>query len=303
MFRRARPAFRFAASSHPIDTQVTMMKSDYRLPDPGQVLPDRAIAIRRHGFADRYRLLFISVVMGLVAIGTMIVVWPGLYADYRIKRNPVEVPEASLASSECKTKNFTVNCNAGIAYPRDGQTEIRSVDFSFISLERGDYETAIVAERGHPDNITLSLAIDEFWNRFLGSLAIVVLLGWTAILMGRRFIHVSASLKAFRQPAALQPVWARITMRNKAWGKNRIVYFPVTGLRKGMGIPTIFTKAETPWMHYDPAQNETFVLAAVHPDAKLPVMLDEAFDRLELSEDEVNHARAARDRLISAFAG
>lgn len=283
------------------------MKSDYRLPDPGDILPCRAIAIKRHGFADRYRLLFIGVILGLVSIGTMFVVWPGLYADYRIKQNPVEVPEASLASSECKTKNISVNCKAGIAYPRDGQTEIRSVDFSFISLERGDYETTIVAERGHPDNITLSLAIDEFWNRFLGSLAIVILLGWTAILMGRRFIHVSASLKAFKEPAVLQPIWARITMRGKAWGigggKNRITYFPVTGLRKGMGIPTVFTKAETPWMHYDPAQNETFVLAVRHPDALLPVMLDEAFDRLAMTDDEVRQARAVRDRLVASFGG
>ncbi|QDK34623.1 hypothetical protein [Sphingomonas sp. IC081] len=281
------------------------MKSAYRLPDPGHILPERAVAIRRHGFADHYRLLFISVVLGLVSIGTVVVVWPGLYADYRIRQNPVEVPEASLASSECKTKNISVNCKAGIAYPRDGQTQIRSVEFSFISLDRGDFETTVVAERGHPDNITLSLAIDELWNRFLGSLAIVVLLGWTAILMARRFIHVSAAVKAFRQPAVLQPVWARITMRGKGnrwgWGggRNRITYFPVTGLRKGMAIPTLFTKAETPWMHYDPAQNETFALAALHPGAILPIMLDEAFDRLELTDDEVRQARVVRDGLAA----
>ncbi|PZQ57509.1 MAG: hypothetical protein DI555_00840 [Novosphingobium pentaromativorans] len=279
------------------------MKSDFRLPDPGQLLPNRAIAVRRHGFADRFRMLFISVVLGLVSIGTAVVVWPGLYADYRIKQAPVEVPEASLVSAECKTKKMSVNCEAGIAYPRDGETKIRTVDFSFFGLDKGDYETTVVAERGNPDNITLSLAIDKFWNRFIGSLAIVVLLGWVSILMGRRFIHLSATLKAFREPAVLQPVWARITMRSKKLGGNRIVYFPVTGLRKGMGITTIFKKSETPWMHYDPVQDETFVLAAAHPRARLPIMLDENFDRLVLSDEETHAAKAVRDELAARMDG
>lgn len=279
------------------------MKSDYRLPNPGQLLPDRAITIRRHGLADRFRMVFIGIVLGLVSIGTMVVVWPGLYADYRIKQAPVEVQEASLASSECKTRKMTVNCKAGIAYPSGDETKIRTVDFSFISLDSGDYETTIVAERGNPDNITLSLAIDEFWNRFLGSLAIVVLLGWVSILMMRRFIHLSATLKALREPAVLQPVWARVTMRTKKWGGNRIVYFPVTGLRKGMGITTVFTKAETPWMHFDPVQDETFVLAVAHPGARLPVMLDEDFARIALTDDEVQQAKAVRDRLVAQFGG
>lgn len=279
------------------------MKTDYGLPDPAGLLPDRPIAIKRPGFADRFRMLFLGAVLGLVSIGTIVVVWPGLYADYRILRDPVEVPEASLVSSECKTKKMSVNCEAGIAYPRDGQTQIRSVDFSFMSLTSGDYETTIVAEKGNPDNITLSLAIDEFWNRFLGSAAIVFGLGAVAVLMVRRFLHLSATLKALKEPARLQAVWARITLKSQKWGKTRITYYPVVGLKKGMGIVSLFPKDETPWMHYDPAQNETFALAVRHPGALLPVMLDEEFDRLDLNPQEVTEARAARDRLAQQIPG
>jgi hypothetical protein len=279
------------------------MKTDYGLPDPAGVLPDRPIAIKRHGFADRFRMLFFGVTLGLVSIGTMIVVWPGLYADYRILRDPVEVPEASLVSSECKTKKMSVNCEAGIAYPRDGQTQIRSVEFSFMSLTSGDYETTIVAEKGNPDNITLSLAIDEFWNRFIGSAVIVFGLGAVAILMVRRFLHLSATLKALKEPARIQAVWARITLKSTKWGKTRITYYPIFGLKKGMGIVSLFPKDEAPWMHYDPTQNETFALAVRHPGALLPVMLDEEFDRLDLSPQEVAEARAARDRLAQQIPG
>nr|WP_314467024.1 hypothetical protein [uncultured Novosphingobium sp.] len=279
------------------------MKTDYGLPDPSGLLPNRPIAIRRHGFADRFRMLFLGVVLGLVSIGTMVVVWPGLYADHRIKSDPVAVPEASLVSSECKTKRMSVNCEAGIAYPRDGQTQIRSVEFSFLSLTSGDYDTAIVAERNNPDNITLSLAIDEFWNRFVGSALIVFGLGTIAVLMVRRFIHLSATVKALKEPAPLKPVWARITLKNKKWGRTRITYYPISGLRKGMGIVSLFAKNETPWMHFVPSQNETFVLAAQHPGAILPVMLDENFERLDLTQQEVFDARAVRDRLVQRTIG
>jgi len=274
------------------------MKTDYGLPDPTDLLPNRPIGIRRPGFADRFRMLFLGGILGLVSIGTMIIVWPSLYADYRIKSDPVAVPEASLVSSECKTKKMSVNCKADIAYPRDGQTQIRSVEFSFFSLTSGDYETTIVAEKGNSDNITLSLAIDEFWSRFIGSALIVFGLGAVAVLMVRRFIHLSTTLKALKETAPLTCVWARITLESKKWGRTRITYYPITGLRKGMGIVSLFAKNETPWMHFVPSENETFVLAVQHPGAILPVMLDEDFDRLDLTPQEVADARTARDRLV-----
>lgn len=274
------------------------MKKDYGLPDPAALLPRRPIAIRRHGFADRFRLPLLGAVMGVIALGTIVTVWPGLYQDFRVWRDPVVVEDASLASSECHYRKLTMNCKAGIAYPRDGVTKIRSVEFSFLSPGGGEFDTQIVAERGHPDNITLSLAIDELWNRWLGALAIVVLLGGCATLMLRRFVHMNATLKGLKEPAPLEPVWARITMRaKKARGANRITYFPILGLRKGMGITSQVTCDETPWMVYDAAQDETFALAVRHPSARLPVLLDAEFSRLDLTEGEIATARAVREAL------
>ncbi len=274
------------------------MKKDYGLPDPSALLPARPIAVRRPGFADRYRLPFLGAVMGLVALGTMVTVWPGLYQDFKVWRDPVVVEDASLASGDCHYRKLSVRCEAGIAYPRDGQTQIRSVDFSFLSPGGGSYDTQIVAERGNPDNITLSLAIDELWNRGLGSLLLVVLLGGGGILMLRRFVHMNATLKGLKEPARLEPVWARVTMRSKkARGGDRIIYFPILGLRKGMGITSRMSRDETPWMVYDAAQDETFALAVRHPGALLPVLLDEAFSRLDLRADEVARAREVREAL------
>ncbi|WP_433909757.1 hypothetical protein [Sphingomonas yabuuchiae] len=276
-----------------------MLKTtDYGLPDPSGLLPARPIQVRRAGFADHYRLLVFSILLGLGALAIVATIWPGLYADYRILRAPVEVPQASMVDGECRMRKFSVRCNATIAYPRDGAIQSRAVSFSYMAFSNADRATRIVAERGNPDNITLSLAIEEFWNRFLGSLLVVVVFAVFSVLMMRRFLHQSASIKAMRQQAPLRPVWARITQRTDKKDRSRITYAPIDPALTGKAIASGLAKDERPWTHYDPAQDETFTLAVVHPAATLPVLLDERLDRLDLTPDEVEVIRARRDALL-----
>jgi uncharacterized small protein (DUF1192 family) len=278
-----------------------MMKTDYALPDISGLLPDRPIAVRHPGFADRIQLPFLALVAALVALGTLWFAGPGLYADYRIKNNPVEVPQAYIADGQCKSRKFTVHCKAEISYLQGFEHRSHKVDFSFMGVGSGDYQTAIVAEKGHPDNITLSLAIDEFWNRVIGFALLVFFSAAGAVLLVLRFFQISTSLKALQEPARLEPIWARITMQQKKWGKLRITYTPASGVKKGVGV-SVVGKTETLWTHDDPVHGESFVLAVRHPEARLPVMLDEGFERLELSHEEANAARAARNALFRQLA-
>ena len=271
-----------------------LQTTDYGLPDPSGLLPARPIMVRRTGFADHYRLLVFGILLGFGTLAIVAAVWPGLYTDYRILRAPVEVPQASMVDGECRMRKFSVNCKATIAYPRDGAIQSRAVSFSYMAFRNEDRETRIVAERGDPDNITLSLAIEEFWNRFIGSLLVVVVFAVFSVLMMRRFLHQSASIKAMRQPALLRPIWARITQRTDKKDRSRITYAPIDPALTGKAIASGFTKDERPWTHYDPAQDETFTLAVVHPDATLPVLLDDDFARLDLSQQEAEDARARR---------
>ncbi|MFV0922606.1 hypothetical protein ACR720_03850 [Sphingomonas parapaucimobilis] len=276
-----------------------MLKTtDYGLPDPSGLLPARPIMVRRAGFADHYRLLVFSILLGFGALAIVATIWPGLYADYRILRAPVDVPQASMVDGECRMRKFSVRCNAIIAYPRDGAIQSRAVSFSYMAFRNEDRETRIVAERGNPDNITLSLAIEEFWNRFLGSLLVVLVFAVFSVLMMRRFLYQSASIKAMRDPALLRPVWARITQRTDKRGQSRITYAPIDPAMTGKAIASGFRKDERPWTHYDPAQDETFTLAVVHPNATLPVLLDERLDRLDLTPDEADAIRVRRDALL-----
>lgn len=276
-----------------------MLKTtDYGLPDPSGLLPARPIKVRRPGFADHYRLLVFSILLGFGALAVVATIWPGLYADYRILRAPVEVPQASMVDGECRMRKFSVHCNATIAYPRDGAIQSRAVNFSYLAFSNEKRETRIVAERGNPDNITLSLAIDEFWNRFLGSLLVVVVFAVFSVLMMRRFLHQSASIRAMRHAAPLRPVWARITQRTDKRGRSRITYAPIDPAMTRKAIASGFARDERPWTHYDPVQDETFTLAVVHPDAALPVLLDEPLDRLDLAPEEADAIRARRDALL-----
>lgn len=275
-----------------------LQTTDYGLPDPSGLLPGRPITVRRAGFADHYKLLVFSVLLGLGALAIVATIWPGLYADYRILRAPVEVSQASMVDGECRMRKFSVHCNATIAYPSNGAIQSRAVNFSYLAFSNEDHETRIVAERGNPDNITLSLAIEEFWNRFLGSLLVVIVFAVFSVLMMRRFLHQSASIKAMRDPALLRPVWARITQRTDKRGQSRITYAPIDPAMTGKAIASGFGKDERPWTHYDPAQDETFTLVVVHPGATLPVLLDEDFSRLDLSPQEVDAARARRALLV-----
>lgn len=276
-----------------------MLKTtDYGLPDPSGLLPARPIMVRRAGFADHYRLLVFSILLGFGALAIVATIWPGLYADYRILRAPVDVPQASMVDGECRMRKFSVRCNATIAYPRDGAIQSRAVSFSYMAFRNEDRETRVVAERGNPDNIALSLAIEEFWNRFLGSLLVVLVFAVFSVLMMRRFLYQSASIKAMRDPALLRPVWARITQRTDKRGQSRITYAPIDPAMTGKAIASGFGKDERPWTHYDPAQDETFTLAVVHPNATLPVLLDERLDRLDLAPEEADAIRVRRDALL-----
>jgi hypothetical protein len=272
--------------------------SDYALPDPSGLLPDRPIAVRHPGFADHRKMPFLGLIFLAFFLGVGISALPGLYSDYRILRAPVEVSDAEISNAGCRSRKLSINCKADILYRRDGTSQTRSVSFSFVEPGFREYESVVLAERGNPDNLTLSLAIEKFWNRLACALGMMALFGILGVYMLRRYGQLSATIKAFKQPAILQPVWARVTHRADKRGTSRITYAAI-GTPNNAAVVSDIGKTETAWIHYDPVQDETFTLAAVHPHAPFPALLDEQMERLDLNLDEAAKARARRDALLS----
>jgi hypothetical protein len=275
------------------------MATTYSLPDLSGILPARKIKVGKAGFADRWRMLFLALIFPVISF---VVVWawgPGLYADYQIKQDPVVIEDATIFDGNCRTKKMITDCKANISYEYEGERLIKSVDFSFVSFSSGDYETDVVMQKSHPENVTLSLALDEFWNRLtVGVVLLGIMLG-CSVLFIKRFLNISKTVGAAKSEAELKLYWAKILSRKDSMGKSRIGYSPLTGVKKPPHIVTVFGKKEAPFFHYDEKSDETFGVVAAHPDGTLPILLDEQLARLELTPEERAKAENALGNLAT----
>jgi len=97
-------------------------------PQLSGLLPDRSVVLRHHGFADRIQLPFLEVTLASMAPGTLVAAGPGLNADNRIRRDPVEVPDALIANGQCMSRKFTFHCKLQFAYRQGFKQRSRQVD-------------------------------------------------------------------------------------------------------------------------------------------------------------------------------
>ena len=245
-------------------------------------------------------MLFLAIIFPIISF---IIAWawgPGLYADYQIKQDPVTIEDASIFDGNCRSKKFTTDCKATISYEYEGQRLIKSVDFSFVGVSTGDYETDVVIQKAHPENATLSLAIDEFWNRLGVGVALLGIMLGCAILFIKRFLNITKTIGAAKVEAPLQLYWAKIVSRKNSLGKTRIGYMPLTGAKRSPQIVSVFSKSETPFFYYDEKNDNTFGIVAVHPDGTLPVLLDDRLERLDLTREEREMTESSLRGLVSA---
>lgn len=270
------------------------------LPDLNGILPSRAIKIKKHGLAHRLLYPFLSIVFAFASIGVAVAWFPGLYKDHLIMNDPVVLEDASINDGQCRSKKMTVNCKAVIVYDYDGERRVKPVEFSFVSLSGGDYETDVVMQRTDPDNVTLTLAIDEFWNRLAFDLGLFAIMLAMAVLFLVRFIGIMSSASAMKSAAALRFAWAKITASKKHLGATNITYTALDPAHKKKNVVSRFSKKEAPFMHYVAADDETYGIVAIHPEASLTVLLDENFERLELNSDEREAALNAVNAKIAS---
>ncbi len=275
--------------THPplsITKDVKSMSDHYTLPDLSGVLPVRPIKVKKHGFADKWKLLFLAIIFALISV-VVIVAWgPGLYADYLIKNDPLIIEDATIFDGNCRTKKMITECKATLSYRYEGENKLKSVEFSFFNLSSSDYETDVVVQKSNPNNATLTLALDEFWNRLsVGVLLVGIMIG-TCILFIKRFVLIASSISASKAASMLQLCWAKITSRNESMGRVKLGYTPLVTHPKRRTVLASFAKHEVPYLHYDEKSDETFGLVAVRADNTLPVLIDDRFERLDLPPSE-----------------
>lgn len=263
------------------------------LPDLNGVFPAREIKIKKHGLAHLLLYPFLSIIFAFASVGIAVAWFPGLYKDHLIMNDPLVLEDASVNDGQCRSKKMTVNCKAVIVYDYDGKRRVKPVEFSFVSLSSGDYETDVVMQRSDPENVTLTLAIDEFWNRLAFDIGLFAIMLAMSVLFLVRFIRVRGSASAMKSAAALRFAWAKITASKKHLGATNITYNPLDTTHKKKSIVSRFSKKEAPFMRYAEAEDETYGIVAIHPTAYFPVLLDENFERLELTGPERESALKA----------
>lgn len=271
------------------------MSEKQTLPDLNGILPARNIRIVKHGLASRWFYLFLSVIFAFASVAIAVAWSPDLYKDYQIKNDPVVLEDASVFDGNCRTKKMITDCKATVTYTYEGENKVKPVEFSFMSLSRGDYETDVVMQKSNPENVTLSLAIDEFWNRVAVAGVLFALMLGLCLLFFMRFVQISRTASAIRVADELKLCWARIMSRKDSFGSAKIGYNPLESRSKKRTVIAAFGKKETPFLHYDEKSDETYGVAAIHPKAILPVLLDDGFERLDLTPEE----RAAMQQALT----
>ena len=277
----------------PITNDVNSMNDKYTLPDLSGVLPIRPVQVKRHGFADRWKLLFLAITFAIISLVVTVLWGPGLYSDYLIKKDPLIIEDSTIFDGSCRSKKMITDCKATLSYRYEGETKLKSVDFSFVSLSSGDYETEVVVEKSNPNNATLTLALDEFWNRLGVGIALVGIMLGCSILFINRFVQISRAISASKKASELTLDWAKIVSRKDSMGRTKVGYIPQLAAHKKRTILSSFGKAETPYLYYDAKNDETYGLVAAHPYDTLPILLDDQFARLELSSVEIEQLQQA----------
>lgn len=256
-----------------------------QLPELSGILPARPIRIRDHGLTNRLQYLFFTIVFAFASVAVAFIWFPGLYRDYLIKSDPIAAEDASLVEGRCLSKKMTVNCKAGILYDPNGKRLIKQVEFSFLSLSRGSYTTDIVAQKTDPQNITLTLAIEKFWNRFITYTLLFALVAGLCLLFFLRFLRVTRSVSAVKTEAILDLLWAKIQTHKQGVLSTKVTYIPLLKGRQ-TGIVSSFPEETNPFMHYSESEDKTYGLAVLHPQSGLPILLDEGLRRLDLNDGE-----------------
>jgi hypothetical protein len=261
-------------------------------------LPDRPIKIV--GGADRRGQtgVFWSIICLLFAAAFAAWQGPGLLRDLRINADPLVLTNGEVRDGRCSTKVFFAICNGELAYSLDGTDHINSVSMAFVDFRLGDYETAITVAKADPSLATMSIGIDKIWNRLI-TFAVLVLgmaiIAWKLFSEARR---IKRSNLLLIEPAKLRVIPVEVKAVTKV-RRDMVVRFDYTpddlGENPVRHNLASFSKEQSVLTVPGP-QGANTALAVKHPDAAIPVLLDSALERLDLSAEERRAALASIGR-------
>ena len=246
------------------------------------LLPDRPLKLSRKARPGYFGLFFLA--LFLILLGGFLMFWqlPGLQHDWKISRNPVVVQDGDIQDAMCRTrKAIFTDCEAHLSYAVDGQSYESDVELMFVDFHAGDYMVDLVRSGDDPALATMSIGIDKLWNR-IGLLAFLLLCtlggGLALLWQGARNMR-AASMMAGSGRMTVVPVM--IESVASSGNKTNITVRDPAGARPKAKYVSSFGKSEAPLVLADGRG-----LAVRLEGLQMPVLLDQALQRLDLTDTE-----------------
>jgi hypothetical protein len=258
-------------------------------------LPDRPITIS--GGADPRGQTNVFWSLFCLAAAAAFAIWqgPGLLRDLKINADPLVLSDGDIRDGQCSTKVAFAICRGDLAYSLEGQDYKSSVSMAFVDISLGDYETAITVARSNPALATMSIGIDKLWNRLLTFAVFVLGLAAIALKLLLDGFRVKRSNLQLAEPARLEVVPVTVKAVNKV-RRDVVVRYDYTPDASGAAPLrhnlARFAKGQA-FLTVPGPQGQDIALAVKHPSAPIPVLLDSAIERLDLSADERRTALAS----------
>lgn len=257
-------------------------------------LPPRPLKIEPKAVRRPLIEIFAALILLALAIGLTIWQTPGIVRDAAIKSNPVYTEEFELRKGECNTRRVVfTDCDAKFVYLANDEIYEADVSFMFFDAGSDDYYVEVVYDSDNPENATLSLGIEKFWNR-------VLMWGlFATLLYGLAIWTIIRTIGGFRTAATLsksgQVRQVGVKIKNVSGNKRvqnvqyQLEYDQFGSTKKHT---TVFGKNSNPLIWHNPT-GENLGIAVVHEGSPIPVLLDQELQRLDLTNAERANAFVA----------
>ncbi len=202
-----------------------------------------------------------------------------------------------IYGGNCHTRKFITDCKANLAYSYLGESYRKPIEFSFVDFSFSDYAAEVVIQKSAPENATLTLAIDQFWNRVATATLLIFGSLLTAALFGARSFKLFRTERLRATAAAVALDWVQVVSKKSKRKYTEFGYRPVESKFSLLPLTATFKIGEEPYFHFDHASNTTYALAVRHA-AGLPILLDRNLDRLKGPVAQIEAAKRHIDDIL-----
>ncbi|UJW87179.1 hypothetical protein [Devosia sp. SL43] len=216
---------------------------------------------------------------------------PGLWRDWQISQNPQHLPNGQVLDGECSTRRGLTDCEAHLVYDYNGQAYEADVSLAFVDFSSGDYEVEVVVSRDKPELATISLGLDMLWNRLIVFALLMLLFGGGTIGMIVAGLKAMAANRAVATPGRLTVVPVEVIEQRNGY----VSYVDHNkGPKSRRTTRTRLGRGQEPLMAVS-SDGRTVGVAVVSEHCNVPVLLDRALERIDLTERERDAVYATLD--------